>query len=330
MNPMPRLLVTICLLVFAPQMITICQSLPHELKEYRQTVPGTQVSFDMVRIPSGAYLMGSLENESGRKPDESPRHQVSVDSLWVGKLEVTWDLFELFLSENKSLFAGLPADKQKAVDAVSRPTPAFEDPSMGMGRKGFPVVNVSPYAALTFCKWLSLVTGRFYRLPTEAEWEYICRAGSQTVYSFGDDVKQLRQYAVYYDNSNGQYAEGGTKLPNSWGIYDMHGNVAEWTLDEYAADFYATTGNKGNSPWNKPTSLYSRVYRGGSWDDEANDLRSAARKKSGVSLQKGDPQIPKSFWWYTNASFIGFRLVSPAKMPTEQEMKKFWATVLDE
>lgn len=329
MNPILRILLTGCLTVFMAPTIAVCQSPSVRVREYRQVVPGTEVSFDMVWIPSGSYLMGSVDDEPGRKPDEGPRHQVSVDSLWVGRLEVTWDLFELFLSENKSLFAGFPADKQKAVDAVSRPTPAFEDPSMGMGRKGFPVVNVSPYAALTFCKWLSLVTGKFYRLPTEAEWEFVCRAGSQTAYSFGDDVRQLRQYAVYYDNSNGQYAEGGTKLPNRWGVYDMHGNVAEWTLDEYAADFYAN-GNKMNAPWNKPTSLYSRVYRGGSWDDEAQDLRSAARKKSGVSLQKGDPQIPKSFWWYTNASFIGFRLVSPAQTPTEQEMKKFWATVLDE
>ena len=329
MIPIVRVLLTGCLTVFMTQTIAMCQSPSVSVRQYRQVVPGTEVFFDMVWIPSGSYLMGSPQDEPGRKPDEGPRHQVSVDSLWISTLEVTWDLFELFLNENKSLFAGLPPEKQKVVDAVSRPTPAFEDPSMGMGRKGFPVVNVSPYAALTFCKWLSLVTGKFYRLPTEAEWEFVCRAGSQTAYSFGEDVKQLRQYAVYYDNSNGQYAEGGTRLPNRWGVYDMHGNVAEWTLDEYAADFYAN-GNKLNAPWNKPTSLYSRVYRGGSWDDEAHELRSAARKKSGLALQKGDPQIPKSFWWYTNASFIGFRLVSPAKTPTEQEMKKFWATVLDE
>ncbi len=297
---------------------------------YLETVPGTEVSFEMISIPPGSFLMGSPAGESGRNDDEGPQHEVSVDSLWVGKLEVTWDLFELFLNENKSLFSGLPADKLKAVDAVSRPTPAFEDPSIGMGRKGFPVVNISPYAALTFCKWLSLITGKFYRLPTEAEWEYICRAGSRQVYSFGNDVGLLKDYAVYFDNSNGQYAKGATKKPNAWGVYDMHGNVAEWTLDEYAEDFYAASANTTKAPWKRPSSLYSRVYRGGSWDDEAEDLRCAARKKSGVSLQKGDPQVPKSFWWYTNASFIGFRLVSPAKTPTPQELKNFWATVLDE
>ena len=299
-------------------------------KFYTQNVPGTEVAFKMVYIPSGSFTMGSPATEEGHQPDEAPPHKVRIDSLWIGEVEVTWDLFELFLEENKSVFSGLPVSQQKSVDAVSRPTPPFEDPSLGMGREGFPVVNVSPYAALTFCKWLSLVTGRFYRLPTEAEWEYVCRAGSTTAYSFGTNVEDLDEYAVYYDNSNAQYATGGTKKPNAWGIYDMHGNVAEWTLDEYSEDFYAQTPANASNPWNKPTSLYSRVYRGGSWDDDPHDLRSAARKKSGVSLQKGDPQVPKSFWWYTNASFIGFRLVSPATEPSEQEIKKFWATVLDE
>ena len=299
-------------------------------KQYSQTIPGTEVSFEMIFIPAGEFLMGSAETEPGRKPDEGPRHPVYIDSLWVGTMEVTWGLFELFLSENKSLFANLPEEKKERVDAVSRPTPAFEDPSMGMGRKGFPVVNVSPYAALTFCKWLSIVTGKFYRLPTEAEWEYICRAGTETAYSFGDDAGQLNEFAVYFDNSNAQYAEVGSKKPNAWGVYDMHGNVAEWTLDEYAEDYYARSEGTANLPWNKPTSLYARVYRGGSWDDDAPDLRSASRKRSGLSLQKGDPQIPKSFWWYTNASFIGFRLVAPAKTLTDQEIKKFWSIVLDE
>jgi formylglycine-generating enzyme required for sulfatase activity len=299
-------------------------------REYKQAIPGTQVSFEMTFIPSGSFMMGSPENETGRRADEGPQHRVEIDSLWVGKYEVTWDLYELFLSENKALFAGLPAGTKEEVDAISRPTPSFEDPSLGMGRKGFPVVNISPYAALTFCKWISAITGKFYRLPTEAEWEYICRAGTGTAYSFGDELRQLDDYAIYFDNSNGQYAAVGSRKPNPWGVYDMHGNVAEWTIDQYEEDFYKKTPGTVHAPWNMPTSLFSRVYRGGSWDGEAAELRSAARRKSGVSLQKGDPQIPKSFWWYTNASFIGFRLVSPARQPGDEERKKFWAVVLDE
>ncbi len=319
------------ILMSAITRLAVSQVLHQVNRQFEQQVPGTEVSFDMVFIPSGMFQMGSPATGAGRKPDEGPLHRVGIDSLWVGRVEVTWDLFGLFLNENRSLFTDLPEDKKKGIDAVSRPTPPFEDPSLGMGRKGFPVVNVSPYAALSFCKWLSIMTGRFYRLPTEAEWEYICRAGTQTAYSFGDDVKQLGDYAIFFDNSNGQYAEGARKKPNAWGVYDMHGNVSEWTLDEYDEDFYAKSGKSiSHAPWNIPASLYPRVYRGGSWDDDAEDLRSASRKKSGVALQKNDPQIPKSFWWYTNAAFIGFRLVSPAKQPTAEELKKFWAMVLDE
>lgn len=308
----------------------VCQPRHTSQRYYTQRIPGTGVTFEMVSIPAGAFLMGSPATEPGRKDDEGPRHPVKVDSLWVGTVEVTWDLFDLFLNENKSLFADLPAATRKGVDAVSRPTPPFEDPGKGMGRKGFPVVNVSPYGALTFCKWLSILTGRFYRLPTEAEWEYICRAGSETTYGFGNDPAGLGEYAVYFGNSNGQYAKGASRKPNAWGVYDLHGNVAEWTLDEYDAGFYAQSKDTLQSPWKVPTSLYSRVYRGGSWDDHPAELRSAARKRSGPALQKDDPQIPKSFWWYTNASFIGFRLVSPARQPSGQEQKNFWAVVLDE
>ena len=318
------------LLITAAGQWAACQTQPVTQRKYTQRLPGTEVTCEMVSIPAGAFRMGSPATEPGRKEDEGPQHSVKIDSLWVGTVEVTWDLYELFLNENKSLFAGLPAETRKGVDAVSRPTPPFEDPGKGMGRKGFPVVNVSPYAALTFCKWLSILTGRFYRLPTEAEWEYICRAGSGTAYSFGNDPARLGDHAVYFSNSNGQYAKGASKKPNAWGVYDMHGNVAEWTLDEYDDGFYAQSKDTLQSPWKVPTSLYSRVYRGGSWDDDPAELRSAARKRSGPALQKGDPQIPKSFWWYTNAAFIGFRLVSPARQPSGQEQKNFWAVVLDE
>lgn len=319
----------VLLFVVAMALYGTVRSQEHSLDDYTQALPGTDVAFEMLAVPAGSFIMGSPASEPGHQADEAPQHEVSIDALWVGKVEVTWDLFELFLTENKSVITGLPAEQQMSVDAVTRPTPPFEDPSLGMGRKGFPVVNVSPHAALSFCKWLSHVTGKFYRLPTEAEWEYICRAGSTTAYSFGDDIKKLDEYAVYFENSNGQYAEGATKKPNAWGVYDMHGNVAEWTLDEYAEDFYSRAKGKTQNPWNRPSSLHSRVYRGGSWDDEAQDLRSADRKKSTVALQKGDPQVPRSLWWYTNAAFIGFRLVSPVKTPTPEEQNKFWATVLE-
>ena len=298
---------------------------------YKQPIQGTTVGFEMIAVQPGVFSMGSPPEEIGRDSDEGPVHRVKIDSLFVGKYEVTWDLFELFLNENKGLFTNLREATKKEIDAISRPTPPFEDPSIGMGKKGFPVINVSPYAVLTFCKWLSAVTGRFYRLPTEAEWEYICRAGSESAYHFGDQEALLKEYAVYFENSEGGYAQVGSKRPNGWGIFDMHGNVSEWTLDQYEEDYYSKfVDTLAVNPWNIPRSLHPRVFRGGSWDDDPEDLRSASRMKSGMHLQKSDPQIPKSFWWYTDAPHIGFRLVSPAKQPSAEEARKFWAIVLDE
>jgi len=294
---------------------------------YTETVPATEVSFDMIEIPKGMFLMGSPESEINRKTDEGPQREVSVNAFYIGKYEVTWDVFELFFKQNEDLFVKLEDDRVMKIDAITRPSPPYEDPSYGMGKEGFPAVSMSAYSALVFCKWLSTVTGRFYRLPTEAEWEYAARAGSETAYSFGD-VTAIDEYAVYYENANGVYAKVGTKKPNSWGVHDMHGNVAEWTLDEYKTDAYATLD--ANNPWMTPVVIHPRVYRGGSWNDDAKALRSAARLASTRKLQKRDPQIPKSFWWFTDSNFVGFRLVSPKLQTSEEEQKKFWQTVLDE
>ncbi len=295
--------------------------------EFVQGVGPSEVTFEMVKIPGGVYQMGSPDGDS----DETLPHAVQIDSLWVGRYEVTWELFELFLAENNNLFDSLPEEKLKKIDAITRPSPPFEDPSFGMGKKGYPVVSISPYAVLTFCKWLSTVTGKFYRLPTEAEWEYICKAGGANNNFFADKTNLIDEYGWSYENSNGHYAKVGEKLPNTFGLFDILGNVAEWTLDEYDENFYKKQQDTiAVNPWNAPRKLHPRVFRGGSWDDDAQDLSCTLRSKSGFYLQKNDPQIPKSFWWYTDSSFIGFRLVHPAKQPTEAEIKKFWQIVLDE
>ncbi|MFK5973155.1 MAG: SUMF1/EgtB/PvdO family nonheme iron enzyme [Flavobacteriaceae bacterium] len=295
---------------------------------YTEKISETNLSFDMVLLPEGDFMMGSPETEAERKTDEGPRRKVSVASFWIGRYEISWEVFELFFKQNKQMFKNLEADKLGAIDAITRPSPPYEDPSYGMGKDGFPAVSMSAYSALVFCKWLSNMTGKFYRLPTEAEWEYAARAGSQTVYSFGDSLKDLDKYVVYYKNSDSKYAKIGTKLPNPWGLFDMHGNVAEWTLDEYREDAY--TSSDIENPWVVPTVIHPRVIRGGSWDDDADKLRSAARTASSVKLQKRDPQIPKSFWWFTDSNFVGFRLVSPKEQPSPEEQKKFWQRVLDE
>lgn len=296
-----------------------------------QKIEHTSVFFELIQIPGTIYQMGSSISDSISNPDQSPKHLVRLDSLWVGKYEVTWELFDLFLTENKRLFDSLSIEKAKKIDAITRPSPPFEDPSFGMGKEGYPVVSISPYAAITFCKWLSTITGRLYRLPTEAEWEYMCKGGSDNLDFFADKKDDIGQYAWSYENSNYQYSKVGQKLPNAFGIYDILGNVAEWTLDQYDKEFYKKTQDTiAINPWNIPTILHPRVFRGGSWDDDAINLTSIKRSASGLYLQKNDPQIPKSFWWYTDSSFIGFRLVSPVNQPSEKEIKKFWQIVLDE
>ncbi len=293
---------------------------------YTQNIPSTDMSFDMVLLPQGTFLMGSPESESGHSLDESPLHPVTLDAFYMAEHELTWELFELFFMQDKEIFVKLDNEKMMKIDAISRPSPPYDDPSYGMGKAGFPAVSMSTYSALVFCKWLSTITGRFYRLPTEAEWEYAARAGTNTAYSFGDTTENIDDYAVYYKNSEGHYAKVGSKKPNDWGLYDMHGNVAEWTLDEYKGKTY--TKEKRTNPLVEPTVVHPRVIRGGSWDDDAEVLRAAARTASNKKLQRRDPQIPKSSWWFTDSNDVGFRLVSPKEQPSREEQKKFWQTVL--
>src|SRR5690554_4906425 len=147
-------------------------------EEFTQTIPATDISFDMVLIPEGSFMMGSPASEANRKADEGPVKEVTLDAFYMGKYELGWEVFELFFKQNRELFQDLEADKINVLDAITRPSPPYEDPSYGMGKSGYPAISMSTYSALVFCKWLSSVTGRFYRLPTEAEWEYAAKAGT--------------------------------------------------------------------------------------------------------------------------------------------------------
>jgi len=312
-------------------------------KTLTQKIPNSEVSFDMVLVPAGKFTMGSPDAEKGRKGDEGPQFTVEVDPFYMEIHEVTWDEYNLFL-ENYQRISGasggaqkIPADK--LADAVTYPTPMYEleaGPVLDrMGRPGkFPAVIMSQFAAKQYTKWLSKKTGRFYRLPTEAEWEYACRAGTNTAYSFGNDPKQLDDFAWYIDNSTPKAANSDPsyhrvmeRKPNPWGLYDMHGNVAEWCLDGYKEDWYKQFAGKtvkAKDEYCPPFEQYSRIIRGGSYQDEPELLRSAARLPSEKGMNNKDPQLPKSPHWLSDGFNIGFRVVAPVTEPSEADKHKYW------
>lgn len=294
-----------------------------DIKNYTETIPDTTVKFDMVAIPGGTFHMGSPAGEKGREEEEGPQFEVAIRPFWMGKCEVSWDEYDPWWRQ-------MPGDKgnqiqaeeqlvKKAIkqpefDALSRPTPPYMDETFGRGRETYPVICITHHAAMEYCRWLSQKTGKMYRLPTEAEWEYACRAGSKTAYSFGDDAAKLDEYAWFVDNSDDTTHPIGKKKPNAWGLHDIHGNVSEWCIDGYSAKAY--TGFAAKTPALSPVLLpgpsrYPHVARGGSWAEKASRLRSATRRGSAKNWIKQDPQRPQSIWWLTDAEFVGLRLVRP-------------------
>jgi formylglycine-generating enzyme required for sulfatase activity len=300
-----------------------------EMKPYTDIISGADVKFQMLPIPGGKFMMGSPDSERGHKPDESPQHEVEIEPLWMEKYELTWDEYEVFMAtldiERRKSIAEKPTENDKLADALARPTKPYTDMTFGMGKTGFPAISMTHYAARMYCKWLSAKTGRYYRLPTEAEWEYACRAGTTTAYSFGDDRSKLGDYGWYYDNSGDGYKKIGLKKPNPWGLYDMHGNAAEWVLDQYIADFYSQLKGKTTlEPLAISKSKFPHPVRGGSYFDGTADLRSAARKPSDKDWEATDPQLPQSVWYLTDAPWVGFRICRPLHEPTEEEKQKIW------
>lgn len=292
-----------------------------EMKPYAERIPGTEVTFEMLPIPGGTFAMGSPASEAGRQADEGPQHEVKIEPFWMGKFEVTWDEFDQYA------FGAHPEPKPAEAPAsgpvvATRPTPPYADEAHGYGKGKQPVISITYHAAMEYCRWLSNKTGQTYRLPTEAEWEYASRAGTKTAYSFGNDPKQAGEYGWSTENSDAKPHPVGKKKPNPWGLYDMHGNVAEWCLDKYDAEFYRTFDPKKAAlgPVLLPAEKrYPHVVRGGSWDDEASKLRSAARRASESDWSLRDPQDPQSIWWHTEAIMVGFRVVRPL---AEQENLK--------
>ncbi len=329
---------------------------------YQAIIPGTDVQFEMVPVPGGEFLLGSPAGEADRSDDEGPQVRIRVEPFWIGKHEVTWAEYKSFmamydafkklqrLAANKS---GANGDDQKlvdghawsgdvaaewGVDAVTSATPLY-DPSFTYGAgddANQPAVTMTQFAARQYTKWLSRITGQDYRLPSEAEWEYAARAGTTTAYSFGNDAGELGRYAWTDANADFKTHAVGTREPSPWGLFDMHGNVAEWTLDEYRPEGYAALGAgpvdaKNALVW--PTKTFPRVIRGGSWLEAASSSRSAARHKSEEKEWKlSDPNIPLSPWWYTEepATGVGMRIIRPLATLSADERKRAWEPDVDD
>jgi formylglycine-generating enzyme required for sulfatase activity len=274
---------------------------------YTETIPGSTVSFEMIGIPGGTFLMGSPATESGRHDDEGPQVEVTVAPFWMAQHEVTWDEFDQFAFVGNRGVRAIDLDPGDA-DALTRPTLPYGDEARGYDKGRNPAIDVTWHGAMAYCRWLSERTGKAYRLPTEAEWEYAARAGDT-----GARPDDLEAHAWHRENADFKPQPVALKTPNGFGLYDMLGNVAEWTIDQYHADRYATLAADG-APVTRPVALpddrrYPHVTRGGSFEDRPGEVRYANRFPSSDQWSQRDPQQPKSIWWHTDAWFVGLRVV---------------------
>ncbi|MFD2199964.1 formylglycine-generating enzyme family protein [Shivajiella indica] len=290
-----------------------------QFEPYTQEIPDSKQTFQMVPIPGGTFKMGSFSQE-----DEQPVHEVEISPFWMGAHEITWDIFELFLDKNyEQAIADKPLPAH--VDGLSRPSIPYLDMTFGMGKEGKPAIGMTQYGAIQFCKWLYLKTGIFYRLPTEAEWEFAAKAGTQTKYFFGDDEKSLGEFAWFEENSGGITHQIGQKKANPWGLYDILGNVMEWTADQYVPDVYKKrTDAIEKDPKVLIQNLYPGAIRGGNYKSSPEELRTSKRFFSKAEWKRIDPQIPKSQWWFPEAPFLGLRVVRPLNPPSEEEIMKYY------
>jgi len=305
------------------------------LVPYEVTIPGTEVSFWMEPVPGGQFLMGSPASEAGRDELEGPQRVFQVEPGWIARCEVTWLEYKQFMNLYEA-FKKFEVNKVRIVtedneiDAITAPTKLYEPEfTFEYGEDdNLPAVTITQYSAKQYSKWMSGITGSQYRLPTEAEWEYACRAGSKTAYHFGDDPSQLDDYAWYQGTTEGNGTRPvGTKKPNPWGLHDMHGNVAEWVLDSYASYQPAEKTLDAAADWFRMEELDPRVVRGGTFEFEAAECRSAARLGSNSEdWREYDPNLPKSPWWFTTdpARGVGFRLYRPLKTVSRKDMEEFW------
>jgi formylglycine-generating enzyme required for sulfatase activity/nitrate/TMAO reductase-like tetraheme cytochrome c subunit len=301
-----------------------------KFENFTEQVPGTYLKINMIAVPGGTFKMGSSEKEKFHKEDEAPVHNVTVSQFFMSEIEITWDMYNTFysrtMSEGRTPPENIYANNTRPdVDAVSGPTPPFGFPDQGWGVGDRPAITMTHYAAETFCQWLSLQTGKKYRLPTEAEWEYAARGGTETPYFFegkpksfsnegfwrkffDPELEPISTYVIYENNSKNRTQLPSDVQANPFGLKNMLGNVMEYCADKYDPNAYSKLGDNATDPLF--TEGEDWVVRGGNYASDAADLRCAARDYSRHDAWlKTDPQQPKSIWWYSDIRSIGFRIV---------------------
>ena len=289
---------------------------------YKETLK-SGAQFEMLPVKAGSFTW------KGEK--EGDTLEVDLSAFWMGKAEVTWEEYDPFMysvlprAKDGQLPDFMREQIKDDLDFLARPTTPYHPMTFGMARDGHPAIGMTQHAANKYCQWISFQTGHFYRLPTEAEWEYACRAGSKTKYSWGDDPADASKYAWLAGEAGSHYQKPAQKKPNAWGFYDMHGNVLEWTLDQYVPNRQGHFGKKKVvNPWIKATKPYPHVAKGGFWKLPLNDVQASARLQSDPIWKKDDPQGPKSQWYHTREPYPGMRIVRPSKIPTAEEMYHYW------
>jgi len=299
--------------------------------DYTEFLPGTTVSFEMIAIPGATFEMGSPESEGYRREDEGPTHTVTVSPFWMGRVEVTWDEFEAWYAATRAEGrTDTRVMEDAGVDALTGATPPYVPPDQGWGRGSRPAITMTFFAAVQYTRWLSTVTGKRYRLPTEAEWEYAARAGTRSEYFFegaprdyterrfwnrllGANTAVIDSFVIHAGNSGERTAQPDAIAPNQFGLVNMLGNVREFCLDWYDPNIYRERASRSGPEVDPlgPISGTEHVVRGGSFRHDPADLRAAARDFTRRDVcQVTDPQTPKSMWWYSDCFDVGFRVVS--------------------
>ena len=259
----------VCIGVMAGVGAALTVRSPSADDDFATRIPGATVDLTMVAIPN-------------------PEPEAAGPAFWISATEVTWDMFDAFVFEQLAEVE-LPA----GVDAMSRPTKPYITADRGFGHEGYPVGSVSFKAAGAFCEWLTLHTGRTWRLPTEAEWTRAALGGARGAWHHGTSAEGLEEVAWFKDNARRKTHPVGELTPNGFGLFDVHGNVAEWVVTESGGG----------------------LLKGGSYLDRAPDLAVIASKTPAAAWNRSDPNLPKSVWWLADGPFAGFRVVCESPPP---------------